>query len=389
MLRPKFYNWIMLGCFCSLVSCKETPDDSGTKTTSAINGIIQKGKDYLLLKRFRVEDKQGFNKPVEVSSFLLPSNWQVNSLVQWDGTNKCIPEMLQARVQAISPDKSFELYFLPATQFDWSDDPVYLDAMRRGYNLHSCSIAQPLNAADYISKGLAPFLNATVKKSSTVDALQVAMDKGAQQMTSMARQAGNNAYNHRGSAAEGLLKFSDGKEGIALCTLMQTIISMPGTQGGMSATYQCYVSMRIVIRYTLGKEEMARKILSTFLISSRINPQWTTAVQKIFRDIGRSAQIEIGTQIEISRKAQEEISNGIIRNWERTAGKNNSDDYQQKFSQYLRGVDSWTDEAGNKVELTSGYNSAWRKADGTYLLTNDPTFDPVVEFKEDWKRMNR
>ncbi len=389
MFSQRNFRWIITGCLCFLLSCEESNKEAGSADNNKNKGNMQEGKDYVLLKRFRVEDRQGFNQPVEVSSFLLPANWKVNAGVQWNATNKCIAEIVQAGVQATSPENAFELFFLPVTQFDWSDDPVYLDAMQRGFNMHSCSIAQPLDAAGYISKGLASAVNAKVKSTSIISALQAAMDQGARQMTNMARQAGNNAYTHRGSAAEGVLQFSDGKEGIALCTIMQTITTMPGTQGGMSNTYQCYVSMRVVMKYEAGKEEMARKLLSTFMGSGRINPQWSSAVQSVLSAIGRNAQIELGKQIEITRQAQEEISNGIIRNWEKNSNKSNSDDFQQQFSQYLRGVDSWTDEGGNKVELTNGYTNAWSKGDGTYILSNNPAFDPSVEFKEDWKRLNR
>jgi len=157
----------------------------------------------------------------------------------------------------------------------------------------------------------------------------------------------------------------------------------------MSNTFQCYVSMRVVMKYEAGKEEMARKLLSTFMGSGRINPQWSSAVQSVLSAIGRNAQVELGKQIEITRQAQEEISNGIIRNWEKNNNKGNTGDFQQQFSEYLRGVDSWTDEGGNKVELTNGYTNAWSKGDGTYILSNNPAFDPSVEFKEDWKRLNR
>lgn len=384
-------TWCITFCFCFLLACQDSQkqETAGKTAVSTAKENMQEGKDYILLKRYRVEDRQGFNQPVEVSSFLLPAGWKVSSGVQWNATNKCIAEIVQAGVQATAPDQSFELYFLPVTQFDWSDDPVYLDAMQRGFNMHSCNIARPSDAAGYIAKTLAPAINAKVKSSSIIGALQSAMDEGARQMTNLARQAGNNAYTHRGSAAEGLLQFNDGKEGIALCTIMQTITTMPGTQGGMSKTYQCYVSMRVVIKYDAGKEDMARKLLSTFLGSGRLNPQWSLAVQNVLSAIGRNAQIELGKQIEISRQAQEEISNGIVRNWEKNNNKDNSSDFQQQFSEYLRGVDSWTDAGGNKVELTNGYSNAWSKGDGSYILSNNPAFDPNVEFKEDWKRLNK
>lgn len=351
------------------------------------------GKDYITLKRFRVVDNQGFNHSVEVSSFLLPSNWQVNSSIKWDATRKCLPEILEANLRATSPDNDYEILMFPATQFDWSDDPIYLDAMQRGFNMHSCNIAQPLDATGFITQSIAQQMNAQVKSASIIPEIQKLMDEGANNMTQMARQAGNNAYSHRGSAAEGILQFADGKDGIALCTVMQTITTTPNAQGyGMANTYQSYVSMRIVMKYKSGNEQMARKIFGTFLSSSRVNPQWSSAVQAIFANIGRNAQIQLGQQIEIARQAQEEISNNIIRNWESSHSKtseNSGGVSPDQFGQYIRGVDSWADESGNKIELTSGYSNAWSKGDGTYILTDNPAFDPNVSFNESWNRLSK
>ena len=189
------------------------------------------GKDYVILKRFRVEDKQGFSQPIEVSSFLLPANWQVNSNVQWNTADKCIPEKIQATVNATSADGEYEFTMYPTTQFDWSNDPVYLDAMQRGFNMNSCHIAQPLDAAGYISNALAPSIKATVKSAQTISALQQLMDAGAMQQTQLARNAGNNAYTHRGSAAEGILQFADGKEGLAFCTICKLLLQWVAHKG--------------------------------------------------------------------------------------------------------------------------------------------------------------
>jgi hypothetical protein len=232
--------------FIALFFSCNTASVQNNKSTASENksSNMAEGKDYIILKRFRVEDKQGFNQPIEVSSFVLPANWQVNSSVQWNPTNKCFPEMVQASIQAKSPDGDYELTLFPVTQFDWSTDAVQLDAMQRGFYPHACYIAQPLDAAGYISNGLAPYIKAQVKSANSIPELQQQMDASAMQMTNTARQAGNNAYSHRGSAAEGLLQFADGKEGLAFCTLMQTIVTMPGSQGGMANNIQCYVSMR-------------------------------------------------------------------------------------------------------------------------------------------------
>lgn len=62
----------------------------------------------------------------------------------------------------------------------------------------------------------------------------------------------------------------------------------------------------------------------------------------------------------------------------------------EESGRVLRGVEQWTDPAtGDKLELTAGYNEAWSKSDGTYILSNDPLFDPNVVFQEDWKKLGK
>lgn len=377
-----------------LLSCNAQSSQKNNSNTVAGNAAAMiEGKDYVILKRFRLEDKQGFNQPMEVSSFLLPAGWQVSSNLQWDPANKCIPEMIQASINAKSQDGEYELVLYPTTQFDWSDDPVYLDAMQRGFNLHSCHIAEPSDAAGYIKNTLATNINAQVKSAKVIDALQQQMDAAAQQQTQLAQQGGNNAYSHQGSAAEGLLQFPDGKEGLVFCTVMQTIVTMPGTQGNIAHNIMCYVSMRVLLKYKTGNEETARKIMSTFFSSTRLNPTWWNAIQKFFTNVGSNAQNEIWKHTQEVRAVQEQMGNNIIRNWEQrnTNSSSNTTADTDGFGQYLRGVDNWTDADGNKVELTSGYSNAWSKGDGSYLLSNNPAFDPNVELggTQSWGRMKQ
>lgn len=356
------------------------------KEGKASNKKYQEGKDYYLLKRFRVTDRQGFNQPVEAFSFMLPSNWKVASDIKWNGASKCMPEILQASMTATSPDGEYELMMLPATQFDWSNDPLTLDAMRRGGFLYSCRLQQPMDAATYVKNELAPLVKASVVNIQSPQQLQDAMQKGAVQMKQTAVQAGNNAYDYNPSAAEATLNFLDGKEGIALVTLMQTIVTAPGAFSQQIQTCQCYVSMRLVMKYVKGKESEARKILGTVISSTRANPEWAAAVQKTFQSIQQGAQNTLGQIIEITTKAQNEISNNITRSWE-NAGS--SDNNTKSWSEYIRGVDNWTDANGNKVELSAGYSSAWSKPDGSYILTNDVSFDPNVAFGETWAQMKK
>ncbi len=390
------YKLFIAASFISILfSCnaQSTQKNKNNKTASNKTTNMTEGKDYVILKRFRVEDKQGFDNPVEVSSFVLPASWQMTSNVQWNMYSKCLPEIVQVSANAKSADGDYELIFYPATQFDWSTDAVQLDAMRRGFYAVVCNLAQPQDAAGYIRNTLAPGINAQAKSAKVIPQLQQLMDAGAMQQTQLARQAGNNAYSHRGSAAEGLLQFADGKEGLAVCTVMQTIVTVPGTQGGMASNIQCYVSMRMVLKYKAGNEAMARKIMSTFFSSTKLNPTWFNAVTNFFIAKGKNIQDNNWKHIQEIHAVQQQQGENIIRNWEQkndasTAAFSKNND---GFGQYLRGVDNWTDADGNKVELTSGYSNAWSKGDGSYIMSNNPAFDPNVELggTQSWGRMKQ
>lgn len=372
-------------CLFAACSQNEKAKDAGGKMVAEKSHYTE-GKDYFLLKRFRITDDQGFNQPVEAVSFLLPANWKVKSNVQWNGASKCMPEILQVSMTATSPDGEFEIVMLPVTQFDWSNDELTLDAMRRGGFVYSCHLQQPLNAEEYLSNELAPLVNAAVVQTKRPEQLEAAMQQGAAQMKQAAMQAGNNAYDYKASAAEATLHFNDGKQGIALCSITETIVTTPGAFSNTIQTFQCYVSSRMVIKFPKEKEAEARNMLGTMISSARGNPEWVAAVQKTFGAIQKGAQQTLGQIIEITTKAQNEISNNITRSWESSAS---TDANNKAFGEYIRGVDSWADEGGNKVELTAGYSNAWQKGDGSYILTNDVSLDPNIIFNESWTRMKK
>lgn len=66
-----------------------------------------------------------------------------------------------------------------------------------------------------------------------------------------------------------------------------------------------------------------------------------------------------------------------------------NDKLNQNFSDYMRGVDNYSDGSGSTVQLPSGYQNAWINDKGEYPLSNTPGFDPSVYYKENWKLLQR
>lgn len=369
-----------------LAGCMQ-PAGSNNKTAQKTTRAYVAGKDYELLNRYRLIDPAGFSEPVEAVSFLIPADWKMEGGIQWQQT-RCLSNMVQATLHGYNADKSFEFFMFPVTQFDWSDNPQTLQAMRNGDVGLSCTIAQPEDAAGYIKNNLAALVNGTVVSTEKVTQLENYLQQIATRMN-----ASNNGmgYTTNPSVAEGLLKFPDGSEGLAFCIINQTKATVPDMVFGQGTinTFQTEVTSQIVLKHPAGQAEKARKILSTILTSVRYNPAWATALQTMFTNIKKNIQDESWKRIQISQQAQQEISNNIVRGWEARNSLSESSNASSSFGQYIRGVESWKDESGNNVELSGGYSYAWQRADGSYLLSNTHGFDPNVAFAETWTPLNK
>ena len=337
------------------------------------------GSDYVLLKRVRISDQSGFSSPVEAVSFLLPADWKTDGGIKWNLT-KCLSDIVQFTYHASSPDGKYELFILPTTQFDWVNNDQMMYALKTGGYGSGCQISEPMDASGYIKNILPSLVGARSANAKPISSVE-------EQLKQAAAQYSAPGYTLIPSAAEGTLTYDDGSSGLALCSVTQIIQSMQGYDGSQISHFQTSINTRVVLKYPAAEEKNARKLMGTIQSSVRINKVWAQAISNMFDNIRRIVQDETWKRIQISQQMQQEISNNITRSWEKQ--NENTDKSSEWFSQYIRGVDSWTSEDGSKVELTSGYSNAWQRSDGSYLLSNDPSFDPNVTFQENWSRLNK
>ncbi|MBK8614441.1 MAG: hypothetical protein IPN85_13385 [Flavobacteriales bacterium] len=77
-----------------------------------------------------------------------------------------------------------------------------------------------------------------------------------------------------------------------------------------------------------------------------------------------------------------------MRNWEQQQAS--QDNQHTQFVKTIREVETWNDGSNGRVELTSGYDHAWSRGDGSYILSNSPNFDPSSVLKDQaWKPMQQ
>lgn len=372
------------------------------------------GKDYTVLERVRFMDENGFERPAEAFSVLLPRGWKTTGGVAWKGLDTCRGEMISARYSATSADGAIRFETLPTHAWGSATDPMMYQSMLMQARNGGCQVAPPMDAGQYLREAFLPMEldGATlVEMTPNADAKQAADQKALKYRQQLGGQT-----EIQNSAVTARLKWPDGTEGIALCQVTNIVAVMQNPYtGDMQRISTSTATERSYIRFPASRKQEAEQVLATLKTSYRTNPQWQQAIDGYFTRLSqqqnrqhheRMAAIERQTQANTAAHNQrmaniqaqgaantarhnERMSNmdASLRTWE--TQQSSSDRMHASFVKTIREVETYRDGDGT-VELDSGFNQAWSRGDGTYILSNSPGFDPRSVFQDqNWQEMKR
>ena len=278
-----------------------------------------------------------------------------------------------------------------------------------------CEYGGPMSAEEYLRQVFLPrdLQGASITEIKENEAARLEIDRGAQRTVDALRQMGG-MPEVRNSAITARLKWSDGTEGVAFCSIMNVVNTTQDMYSGMmQQTSTSVTSERSFIRYTAARKDEAERFLANAKSSFRTNPAWKEAVDNFFvqmrdqqdmmhrqRMAAIDAQTRANTAAHNQRMANiqaqgaantaahnQRMSNmdNQMRSWE--SQQSSQDRMHTSFVQTIREVQTYQDGSG-KVELSSGYDQAWSRGDGTYILSNSPSFDPSSVFQDqNWQEM--
>src|SRR4030095_2605745 len=150
----------------------------------------------------------------------------------------------------------------------------------------------------------------------------------------------------------------------------------------------------VLLRFPAARKAEATKLFGMVQSSFRQSPIWKQAKEQFLTQLGNmepAGRIEtirlMGEQARAYAQAQNAASDRRMRDWENQQAS--QDQQHRTFVKTIREVETWK-EAGGTVELSSGYSQAWSHGDGSYILSNAPTFDPSSAFQDQrWQQMKR
>ncbi len=410
-----------LAALLSLTACSAADPQANPKTTP--KSIAQtatpavEGADFIVLERKRFFDDKGYVQPVEAFSILVPKGWRSEGGVQWKNPFNCAGEVYSPFLRISSPDGGIEYRSLPYQSWGSSTDPGMRQNMQNLSQQGGCTVAPPMSAEQYLRQVLAPreFGNPTiVSVEVNQEVIQQLLAKSEKSRLT-AQSMGMN-LDFRTDAVLARLKWPDGTEGIAFTTVINGINSMQNPYtGGMQQLSTSVAGERSMLRYPASRRKEGEQFIATLRSSYRTNPEWEQAIESFsqrMREWRNQNHQQVMAGLEANRQQMIASHNQRMADIQRQGAANTaaynqrmtsmdqnmrawesrqsaSDRMHTAFVQSIRGVETWQG-TGGPVELTSGYENAWARGDGTYILSNKPGFDPAAAFQDQaWQALKR
>jgi hypothetical protein len=373
-----------------------------TLNTAIMN---KQGKqEYTEFERTRIHDNIGFSQPVEAFSLLVPKGWSVDGGILWNQPGTiCAGNNLG--IKAVSPDNKYSFELLPNFMWSYSSDLQMAQIQQQQQYPKYCAFGQPLNAEAFFKQVFVPYELGNPRIISVKENLSGT--KALEENTAKTRQElmkyGASQVNFYPSGITAEVDLGNGKEAMVMVgvVIIETVIPNP-YNGTYSKSYTSTASERVVFSYPSGEKDKASNILAVMMGSFRTNIFWKQSVDDFWLSVRTRSNITHIGNIKLIDERTRQIGNDAIqkgqqnaaamdasmRTWE--ASQQSQDRIHTNFVKAIREVENYRDASGT-FELSSGYNHAWSRGDGTnFLMTDSPNFDPAAVFLDSsWKEMKR
>ncbi|MDZ7784684.1 MAG: hypothetical protein U5K56_17670 [Halioglobus sp.] len=323
--------------------------------------------DAIRLAPSAIVDWSGFRQPMVAATIFVPHGWVGEGGVVWGNQFQCT-NGYAFQWSAKSTDGREAVALLPQQYWEWNQTGKPLKpgcAMARidsvaAYIRHVLQQLQP--GAEIVSSRERPDIAA---KNPELSGRQ---DTGFQYIESefraldvTFRYTGDDGREMRGLLGAGVV-----------FTYMRTGGGVYGqaVESWTALATPSFVAFAPAEKYNPPLYEGIRQ-------SVEVDPRWQAAIAGHNLEMDRIAREGVMQRAEISRQTYESIRQMSQQAWENQ--QKSADLRAREFSEYIRDVETYADPQSNlgQVELDSSYKHAWRLDDGTYVLTNDHSFNPV------------
>ncbi len=334
----------------------------------------------LRVQPLQIIDRQGFEKPYVAYSMFVPAGWRTEATVRWNIHAPC-SRIYQPVIKAESTDGRQVLELTPGE--GWGRGSM-------GPLAQGCPTWAIQSAEQYLQGWLQKN-----RAGARVLELRTRADK-VQRPAPMQAQG----YESRRvlDVAQALIEWPGATpQRELLVTVVNFGHSRMAGMGGLPPIEAVSGEAAGVLSWRAPGAGPDARAFDALWSSFRQNPEWAGRISGAQQQM---AQENAQTQMRISQlqhqgamdtlrqqaqrgenahRTRQEIADMQTQGWRDR--QQSSDRQQQATVQAIRGVAPWRDAGGATVELPDHYRHAWKLKDGSYLLTDDPNFDPARQLR--------
>ncbi|MCL4182185.1 MAG: hypothetical protein KJ011_01910 [Burkholderiaceae bacterium] len=332
--------------------------------------------DALRVQRAEIIDARGFEKPMVAATLMVPAGWKHDGDVRWSVGRQC-GKPYGLRLQASAPDGSDAIELaLPEA---WG-------ATNHGSPLGDCPQAGFRNAREYLSSWIGRH-----RKGARLVEYKPRPDKS--QMPAQNQWSGGSLRSWVDSG-QALIAYRQGEREMHELLVTNVAFSqtrLAGLNGQVLESLQGHALG--VLGWRSASGPVPQRHFDLMWATLKTAPEWQARINAAEQQM---AAENAATQAQISRmqaessretlahiKRRGEIRNEAMqetarmRNETWRAGQATQDRMHKDTVRTIRGVQGYRDpRSGGVVELPQHYDHAWQLRDGSYVLTDDPNFDP-------------
>lgn len=327
-------------------------------------------------------DATGFAEPMAAASIFVPYGWKTEGGVLWARDFMCT-NGYNFLWTATAPDRSMSIGIAPQTR--WEMNTSGTPATQPG-----CELLQIQSARQYLQMKVQKEVPGArildyrdrpdLVREVGIEASRTPMPAGE------LRRWGEGgevlfAFNENGRDMRGSLSAAVQFDHM-ISDYSQVTGGMPGSRNEFlsAVAYPGWVAKAPNGQFNFSFFEALRK-------SIKPNPQWGKAITGHNARIAQVALVESKRRAAMINDTNAYISKLRQDTW--NAQQESADRRAREFGELIRGVETYQDEwgPGGQRELSGHYNNAWRLNDGTYVLTDDPNFDPWRDLQLEGKKL--
>lgn len=323
------------------------------------------------MQRVAIIDPSGFEKPMPAHWVQLPAGWQTQGGVVWDQNAPCgaTPSF---RWQARSPDGSQLLTIHPSEAWTW-------DNLGMPPTQGQCPRVPITTVRQYLES----FVQRKRPGARVLDY------RDRPDLIRTPPPPGGNGMQWRKDGGELLIAYGgpggERRESVAAVVLF-SLTTMAGVMPGETRQFLSGVaSAPTTLSAPAGALDM--NLLTHVANTGQPDPQWQARMNKHNAVIARQNQRGAADRGQIIADTYSEISDMQMRGWQDRNATN--DRIHDRNIDAATGTTRYADPDAGQVRLDSNYDNAWRTADGDYVQSNDPNFDPNRDLDTEAERLER